>query len=69
MKSSDDEIMRKNYTYKLVGYNKEGKESELEFFAQKNLRKDAFLLVYYSEEKGIKSWEEVKKDKLPSNVK
>lgn len=53
--------MGKNYTYKLVGYDKEGKEKELEFFAPKNLRKDAFLLVYYSEGKGVKSWEEVKK--------
>ncbi|MFB5545234.1 MULTISPECIES: YxeA family protein [Bacillus cereus group] len=68
-KSSDGKIMGKNYTYKLVGFDKEGKEKELEFFAQKNLRKDAFLLVYYSEEKGVKSWEEVKKDDLPAKVK
>ncbi|WP_429788322.1 YxeA family protein [Bacillus tropicus] len=68
-KSSDGEIMGKNYTYKLVGYDKEGKEKKLDFFAQKNLRKDAFLLVYYSEEKGVKSWEEVKKDELPVKVK
>nr|WP_276561347.1 YxeA family protein [Bacillus paramycoides] len=68
-KSSDGEIMGKNYTYKLVGFDKEGKEKELEFSAQKNLRKDASLLVYYSEEKGVKSWEEVKKDELPPKVK
>lgn len=43
--------MGKNYTYKLVGYDKEDEEKELEFFAPKNLRKDAFLLAYYSEDK------------------
>lgn len=43
--------MGKNYTYKLVGYDKEDKEKELEFFAPKNLRKDVFLLMYYSEDK------------------
>ncbi|HDR5352932.1 YxeA family protein [Bacillus cereus] len=51
---------------KLVDSEKEGKEKELEFFAQKYLREDAFLLVYYSEEKGVKSWEEVKRGTTPS---
>lgn len=68
-KSSDGKIMGRNYKYKLVGFDKEGKEKELEFSAQKNLRKDSFLLVYYSEEKGVKSWEEVEKDNLPTKVK
>ncbi|MBJ8054123.1 YxeA family protein [Bacillus cereus] len=68
-KSIDGEKMGKEYTYKLSGFDKEGKEKELEFIAQKNLRKEAFLLVYYSEEKGVKSWEEVKKDDLPMKVK
>ncbi|MCU4786764.1 YxeA family protein [Bacillus cereus] len=69
VKSSDDIIMGKNYKYKIVAFDKEGKEKELEFFAQKNLRKDAFLLLYYSEDKSMNSWEEVKKDDLPAKVK
>lgn len=40
-----------------------------EFTALKKLRKDAFLRIYYSEKKGVKSWEEVKKDELPTKVK
>ncbi|MBE5107308.1 DUF1093 domain-containing protein [Bacillus thuringiensis] len=36
-------------------FNKDGKEKEREFIVLKNLRKEAFLLAYYSEEKGIKS--------------
>ncbi|MDP7992035.1 YxeA family protein [Bacillus sp. MHSD_36] len=59
----------KNYEYKLNGFDKEGKEKELEFTAQKNLRKDAFLRVYNSDKKGVTAWEEVKKDELPTKVK
>ncbi|MGX5585858.1 hypothetical protein COM90_24765 [Bacillus thuringiensis] len=57
------------YQYKLSGFDKDGKEKEMEFTALKNLRKEAFLLIYYTEEKGVKSWEEVKKDELPTKVK
>ncbi|PFL21459.1 hypothetical protein COJ07_10630 [Bacillus cereus] len=59
----------KNYEYKLNGFDKDGKEKELEFNAQKNLRKDAFLRVYHSDKKGVSAWEEVKKDELPAKVK
>lgn len=37
--------MGKNYTYKLVGYDKEDKEKELKFFAPKNLRKACNLVT------------------------
>ena len=59
----------KDYEYKLTGFDKDGKEKELEFTAQKNLRKDAFLRVYHSDKKGVSAWEEVKKDELPAKVK
>ncbi|MDA1674575.1 YxeA family protein [Bacillus cereus group sp. TH152-1LC] len=58
-----------DYQYKLTGFDKEGTEKELEFTAQKNLRKDAFLRVYHSDKKGVSAWEEVKKDELPDKVK
>ncbi|MGE7890740.1 YxeA family protein [Bacillus cereus] len=54
-KSIEGELMGKEFTYDLVGFNENGKEKELEFKAQKNLRKHDFLLVYHSEEKGVKS--------------
>ncbi|MBY0597368.1 YxeA family protein [Bacillus bingmayongensis] len=57
------------YQYKLVGFDKDGKEKELEFRADKNLRKEAFLSVFYSDKRGVTSWEEVKKDDLPAKVK
>ncbi|MBK5493234.1 YxeA family protein [Bacillus thuringiensis] len=68
-KSIEGEVMGKEFTYNLVGFDENGKEKELEFKAQKNLRKQAFLLVYHSEEKGVKSWEEVQKEDLPAKVK
>ncbi|MBJ8025558.1 YxeA family protein [Bacillus cereus] len=62
----------KRFNYNLTGFDKDGKEKELEFNTQKNLRKEAFLRVYYSDkkdEKGVSGWEEVKKDELPAKVK
>ena len=67
-KSSNGEPY-KDYQYKLTGFDKDGKEKELEFNAQKNLRKEAFLRVYHSDKKGVSAWEEVKKDELPAKVK
>lgn len=59
----------KFFKYKLTGFDKDGKEKELEFDAQKNLRKESFLRVYYADKKGVSAWEEVKKDELPAKVK
>ncbi|AJQ61645.1 DUF1093 domain-containing protein [Bacillus thuringiensis] len=67
-KASDGQKF-KDYEYKLTGFDKDGKEKELEFTAQKNLRKEAFLRVYNSDKKGVTAWEEVKKDELPAKVK
>ncbi|NUC16246.1 YxeA family protein [Bacillus mycoides] len=66
---SNDGTPYKDYQYKLTGFDKKGKEKELEFTAQKNLRKEAFLRVFHSDKKGVTAWEEVKKDELPAKVK
>ncbi len=59
----------KYFEYKLTGFDKDGKEKELKFDAQKKLRKEAFLRVYYSDKKGVSAWEELKKNELPAKVK
>ncbi|AQY39117.1 YxeA family protein [Bacillus thuringiensis] len=59
----------KYYEYKLPGFDKEGKEKQLEFTADKNLRKKAFLRVHHSNKKGVVAWEEVKNEELPAKVK
>jgi len=58
--------MVKGYEYALSGFDKEGKENELEFIVQNNLRKEAFLRVYHSEKKGVTAWKE---DELPKKAK
>lgn len=68
-KSVDDELIKKDFKYKLSGFNEENTEKTLEFKANKNLLKDAFLCIYYSTEKNVKSWEEVKENGLPAKVK
>ncbi|PGW63840.1 hypothetical protein COE26_28745 [Bacillus cereus] len=68
-KSMDGKVMGKEYEYTLPGFDKEGKEKELEFMGQKNLRKEAFLRVYHSEKKGVTAWEEVQEDELPKKAK
>ncbi|PEI85522.1 nitroreductase [Bacillus pseudomycoides] len=62
----------KRFNYNLTGFDKDGKEKELEFNTQKNLRKEAFLRVYYSDKKveeDVSGWEEVKQDEIPAKVK
>ncbi|PRT14444.1 hypothetical protein C6353_24875 [Bacillus toyonensis] len=69
IEKSDSGETAKYIGYKLTGFDKDGKEKELEFDADKNLRKEAFLRVYYSDKNGVSAWEEVKKDELPAKVK
>ncbi|WP_306008473.1 YxeA family protein [Bacillus sp. MMSF_3353] len=68
-KSMDGKVMGKEYEYTLSGFDKEGKEKELQFMAQKNLRKEAFLRLYHSEKKGVTAWEEVQEDELSKKAK
>lgn len=62
-------VQGEEFEYNLTGFSEEGNEQLIEFKADKNLRKDAFLCVYYSKDKGVKSWEEVKEKELPVKVK
>jgi len=66
---ADNGQSHKSFEYKLPAFDKDGKEKEMEFTAVKNLRKEAFLRVFYSDKKGVAAWEEVKKDELPAKVK
>ncbi|MDM5157062.1 YxeA family protein [Bacillus sp. DX1.1] len=58
-----------NYEYKLAGFDEDGKEKTMEFNANKNLRKEAFLRVFHSDKKGVTAWEEVKKEDIPAKAK
>lgn len=63
-----------NYFYELPAYNKKGKEIKVEFYADKNLRKGAYLRLQvignsHTESNGIHSYEEVTISELPVKVK
>lgn len=66
---ADDGAPFTTFEYELSSFDEDGKEKKIAFTAQKNLSKDAFLCLYYDEEKGVKSWQEVKEDELPKKVK
>ncbi|MCY8008685.1 YxeA family protein [Bacillus haynesii] len=57
------------FKYVLAGFDEDGQEKTMEFTADKNLRIGAFLRLFYSENKGVKSWEEVEKDDIPEKAK
>ncbi len=54
------------YDYRLDGYDENGKKQTLQFYTLKNLRHDAYLKIFYKESKGVTSYEEVKKEDVPS---
>ncbi|EFS02195.1 conserved hypothetical protein, partial [Listeria seeligeri FSL S4-171] len=45
-----------------------GEEEKMSFTANKNLRKDAYLKLYYKPIKGVTTFEEVSLDKIPSKA-
>jgi len=57
------------YEYDLASYSEEGEENSFSFTAAKQLREDAYLLLYVKKDKGVTSYEEVQKEQLPDAVK
>lgn len=56
------------YSYTLPGYDKDGHEEKMSFTADKNLRKDAYLRVYYKKLKGVTTFEEVTLKQIPQKA-
>lgn len=50
-------------------YNDKGESQVVNFSAQKNLRQGAYLKVYYKDNKGITSYEEVQEADVPAKAK
>lgn len=60
-----------DYEYQLTGYDKNGKNKELSFRANKErpLRKNAYLKVTYNSKKeGVTQWEEVAEKDVPQKA-
>ena len=58
----------KSYWYTLPAYNEDGKQQELHFSAAKELRTDAYLMLYVKDGDVVTSYDEVKEADLPQKV-
>lgn len=57
-----------SYEYKLPAFDKDGKAKILTFTAQKQLRKNAYLTLFEKADKGVTSYQEVKKGDIPKKA-
>lgn len=62
----------KIYSYKLKGYNKNGKEKYLEFSTHPDLKrpfkKNSYLKITYTNWKKVNGYEEIKKSEIPKEA-
>lgn len=56
------------YDYNMKGFDSRGSGKILKFDADHNLRHEAYLKMTYNKTKGVTSWEEVQKSKLPEKA-
>ncbi|MEZ0116412.1 UNVERIFIED_ORG: uncharacterized protein (TIGR01655 family) [Heyndrickxia coagulans] len=56
------------YEYKQNAYNEKGEEKKLEFSADKQLKKGAYIQLYYANFFGVRHWQEVTFKELPEAV-
>ncbi|CAH0249562.1 hypothetical protein SRABI96_03143 [Peribacillus sp. Bi96] len=64
----DDGSVMNSYSYKLDATNADGETLLLEFTAQKNLRKDAYLKMYVKNGDEVSSYDEVKLEEIPEKA-
>lgn len=66
-KMSDGTIY-KRYEYKLPAFDKDGNQKTFTFSADKQLRENAYLLLFVKDGKGVTSYQEVTAEELPEKV-
>ncbi|WP_144510833.1 YxeA family protein [Bacillus sp. FJAT-22090] len=64
----DDGSVMTTYSYQLDATNADGKTIPLEFTAQKNLRKGAYLKMYVKKDDQVSSYDEVKLEDIPQKA-
>ncbi|OQR53460.1 YxeA family protein [Bacillus sp. CDB3] len=67
--TTDGQLKGKRFEYNLQGFDEKGKEKTMSFTTEKQLRKDAYVKLFYDKDRGVKTWEEVKNEDLPKKVK
>lgn len=70
-KDIDGNIQGTEYAYKLIGYDKNGQQEEIEFTVNKEtpLKRDAYIKLRVNPNRGPLKWEEVKEADIPSLAK
>lgn len=56
------------YEYELPAYDEDGNQKTLTFTADKQLRENAYLLLFVKDGKGVTSYQEVTVEELPEKV-
>ncbi|KMY49701.1 YxeA family protein [Peribacillus loiseleuriae] len=56
------------YEYELPAYDKDGNQKTFTFTAGKQLRENAYLLLFVKDGKGVTSYQEVTSDELPGKA-
>jgi uncharacterized protein (TIGR01655 family) len=56
------------YQYTLTAYDEKGKEKEVTFKTNRELREDAYLKLEVMLTRGVTNWEEVQFDEMPKEV-
>ncbi|KMJ57626.1 hypothetical protein AB685_16660 [Bacillus sp. LL01] len=67
-KLDSGEIMM-TYWYKLPAYHEDGRVIEVEFSASKELREEAYLMLYLTDDNDVTSYDEVKYEDLPGGMR
>ncbi|WP_342508178.1 YxeA family protein [Sporosarcina sp. FSL K6-2383] len=66
-KISTGEVMIR-YEYTLPAFDKKGNKKELTFTSGHELRKDAYINLFWKENKGVTSYQEVQKEDIPEKA-
>lgn len=66
---ASDGAVYMSYWYEQSAFDKDGNEVSVKFSAQKNLRKDAYLMLYMKNGSEVTSYDEVQYEDLPAEVK
>ncbi|MEC2074994.1 YxeA family protein [Metabacillus fastidiosus] len=65
---SDNGEVYVRYEYKLPAFDQSGNEKELAFTAPKELRQNAYLMLYVKDGKEVTSYQEVKEKEIPEKA-
>jgi len=70
VQNDGEKFTEQNYTryeYTLNGFDEDGKSKDMTFTANHELRKNAYLRIYYKKDEVI-TYEEVEKDEMPEKA-